>query len=244
MKFNFLYIFILIVFSSNGQNTKPLSELIITTDSGWPLVQDWIKNAEVAVEVLPRDLPNAENNLLKAQVTTRSPMGAVIYETGGIIIDKGLIRILGSGNKRLNRGMMDWNLNKSYKDDERPKFILIADDIFGGFFALNGGSLSNESLGKVFYLSPDTLKWENLDLSYSEFLNFCFSKKINEFYEDFKWKTFDKDILNFDNDNAFSFYPYLFTEEGKDVEKVSKKAVPIKEIWELYINLQKQLFKE
>lgn len=244
MKFNFLYIFILVIFSTNGQNTKPLSELINVSDSGWSLVQDWIKNAEVVVEVLPRDLPKAESNLLKAQVTTRSPMGAIIYETGGIIIEKGLIRILGSGNKKLDRGIMDWNCNKSYKADEKPKFILIADDVFGGFFALNGGFLSNESLGKVFYLSPDTLKWENLDLSYSEFLNFCFSKKIREFYEDFKWTTFDKDILNFDNDKAFSFYPYLFTEEGRNIEKISKKIVSIEEIWLLYNDLQKQLFKE
>jgi len=244
MKFNLLYIFILVVFSSNGQNTKPLSELINTSDSGWPLVQDWIKSAEVKVDVLPRDVSSAESNLLKAQITTRSPMGAVIYETGGIIIENGLLRILGSGNKKLDRGMMDWNLNKSFKNNEKPKFLLIADDVFGGFFAINGGALSDESLGKTFYLSPDTLKWENLDLSYSDFLNFCFSKKINEFYGDFKWKTFDKDILNFNNDKAFSFYPYLFTEEGKDIEKVSKKIVPIEEIWMMFNDLQKQLFKE
>lgn len=244
MKINFFYILILVVFSSNGQDLKSLSELINTSDSGWPLVQELIKSAEVKVEVLPRDLSDAESNLIKAQITTRSPMGAVIYETGGIIVEDGLLRILGSGNEKLNRGMMDWNLNKSFKKDEKPKFLLIADDIFGGFFAINGGALSSESLGKIFYLSPDTLVWENLDLSYSEFLTFCFSKRINEFYEDFKWKTFDKDILNFDNNKAFSFYPYLFTVEGKDIEKVLKKPVPVEELWILYNDLQKQLFKE
>jgi hypothetical protein len=244
MKINFLYIFILVVFSSNGQNIKPLSELINTSDSGWPLVQDWIKSAEVKVEILSRDLSSAESNLLKAQITTRSSMGSVVYETGGIIVENGLLRILGSGSKNLNRGIMDWNLNKSFKENEKPKFLLIADDIFGGFFGINGGALSNESIGKIFYLSPDSLKWENLDLSYSDFLNFCFSKKINKFYDAFKWKTFGEDTLKFDNDKAFSFYPYLFTEEGKDIEKVSKKMCSIQEIWELYNNLQKQLFKE
>ena len=129
------------VFLSNGQN-KPLSELINSADSGWSLVQEWLKNAEVKVEILPRDLLKAEDNLLKAQVSTRSPMGSVIYETGGIIVENGLLRILGSGNKNLNRGIMDWNLNKSYKDNDKPKFLLIADDIFGGFFAINGGSFS------------------------------------------------------------------------------------------------------
>lgn len=243
MKINFIYIFILVVSLSNGQSIKPLSELINSSDSSWPLVQEWIKNGTIKVEVLSRDLSKAESNLMKAQVSTRSPMGAVIYETGGLIIENGLLRILGSGNKSLNRGVMDWNLNKSFKENEKPKFLLIADDIFGGFFAINGGELSSESLGKVFYLSPDTLLWENLDLTYSDFLAFCFSKQINEFYADFKWKTFDKDILNFDNDKSFSFYPYLFTKEGKEIEKVSKKVVPIQELWELYNNLSKQLLK-
>lgn len=237
MKTTILYFLILIPFFSTGQNKKSLSELTNTSDPAWIFVKDWIKKTEVKVVVLPKEKTRADKEIETAQVTTHSPMGAVIYETGGIIIEDGIIRILGSGNTKLNRGLMEWNKDKSFTKDEKPKFLLIADDVFGGFFAINGGSLSPDYLGKVFYLAP-TLKWENLDLSYSDFLLFCFSKKINEFYSDFKWKTFDKDFIKTDFDKSFSFYPYLFTEEGKEIDKVTKKLVPISELWALYNDLQ------
>lgn len=50
------------------------------------------------MEILPRDPAAAEAELVKTQVTTRSVMGAVVYETGGILIDRGWLRILGSGS--------------------------------------------------------------------------------------------------------------------------------------------------
>lgn len=116
-------------------------------------------------------------------------MGAIIYETGGILINDGWLRILGSGSAKLNRGLMEWNKGKSIlKPGEQPPYLLIADDALGGFFAINAGQLSETDLGKVFYLSPDNLKWEPLGLSYSEFIVFCFSGDLKDFYKDLQWK--------------------------------------------------------
>ncbi|QBN19487.1 DUF2625 family protein [Flavobacterium nackdongense] len=243
MKTKLLYFLIFIPLITLGQNKKTLFELTNTNESAWKLVQNWIKNAEVKVVVLPKDIVRANIEIETAQVTTQSPMGAIIFETGGIIIESGIIRILGSGNVKLNRGLMEWNRNKSFSQEEKPKFLLIADDVFGGFFAINGGSFSSEYLGKVFYFAPDTLQWENLDLNYSDFLVFCFSKDINEFYSGFKWKTFDKSFNITDFDKSYSFYPYLFTEEGKDINSVTKNLVPISELWTLYNDLQNQFPK-
>jgi hypothetical protein len=139
MKTILVYFLILIPFFSVGQNKKSLSELTNTSDPAWIFVEDWIKKAEVKVVVLPKDKIRADKEIETAQVTTHSPMGAIIYETGGIIIEDGIIRILGSGNIKLNRGLMEWNRYKSFSKDERPKFLLVADDVFGGFFAINGG---------------------------------------------------------------------------------------------------------
>lgn len=44
---------------------------------------------------------SGETALLATQVTTRSPMGAVVYHTGGILVDHGWIRILGAGECKL-----------------------------------------------------------------------------------------------------------------------------------------------
>ena len=75
---------------------RTLEELINKEEPGWDLVQEWLQEAINSYEVLPRDAKRAETELLNAQITTRSPMGAIIYETGGILIDGGWIRLLGS----------------------------------------------------------------------------------------------------------------------------------------------------
>ena len=68
---------------------RPLRELINTEEPAWPDVQQWIANAKNQVEVLPVNSADRESALLALQVTTRSPMGAIVYETGGLLIDHG-----------------------------------------------------------------------------------------------------------------------------------------------------------
>ena len=68
---------------------KTLNELINTKESGWAVVKERLQEATNPYEILPKDIKRAEEELLRTQVTTRSPMGAIIYETGGILIDDG-----------------------------------------------------------------------------------------------------------------------------------------------------------
>ncbi len=241
MKSFIINIFLLVScfsFAQNG-NEKSLDELINVNDSAINLINDWAKKATVKVEILENDKSSAAKNLLWAQVSTRSSMGAIIYETGGIVIENGLLRIYGSGCQKLNRSIMDWNSGRAVFENNIPKYILIADDIFGGFYAINGGFFSNETLSKIYYFSPDTLQWENLNINYSDFILFSFSTKINQFLNAFKWETFDTNFNQSNYNQAFSFYPFLFTIEGKNIEKVDKKLVSVDEIWKLYNDLQK-----
>lgn len=112
-----------------------VSELINKTDPGWTYVKQWIDSARNKVEILPADIDKAKDALYKIQVTTRSPMGAIVYMTGGLLIDNGWIRILGSGDSRLPRSLPDWNKGKTFKDFGQPApYLIIADDAIGGFF--------------------------------------------------------------------------------------------------------------
>jgi hypothetical protein len=227
-----------------GQTNKlrPLSELINTKEPAWTdFLQQWIKDAKNHVEVLPKNKEKADSSLYKSQVTTRSPMGAVVYETGGILIDHGWIRILGSGDKKLDRNLMDWNKGKTYQNlGEQLPYLLIADDVLGGFFAINAGGLDANGIGKVFYFAPDDLLWTSTNLSYTEFLNFCFSGDLKKFYENLYWTGWEKDIKSIDGTQGFSFFPFLCTVEGKDINKDSRKAVPIQELWLLQNDLRKK----
>ena len=223
---------------------RPLSELINTQEPYWDIIVASLKTAKNKVEVLPKIITSADSALYETQVTTRSPMGAVVHETGGILIDHGWIRILGSGSAKLNRTLMGWNKGKSYKDDKTAMpFLLIADDVMGGFYAINNGGISNDpkNMRKVFYFSPDNLMWEPMNKGYGEFLDFCFNGDIKAYYKTFYWDGWEKDIEQVSGNQGMSCIPYLFTKEGKDVNKVSRKAVSIEELWFHYQDLAKQL---
>ncbi|MEO8587829.1 MAG: DUF2625 domain-containing protein [Flavobacteriales bacterium] len=227
----------LTVFAQQPQGRRSLEELINRNEPGWDLVQKWIKEAKNAVEVLPSDPVRADSALLQAQVTTRSPMGAIIHGSGGILVDHGWIRILGSSNARLGRSVMEWNRGKSFeKIGERPSFLLVADDALGGFFAINAGALDTTDMGKVFYFGPENLTWVSTGLAYSEFLVFCFSGDLNDFYQGLRWKGWESEVGRLDGDQAFHCVPYLFTAEGKNIAQVDRKAVPIQELWDLYMS--------
>lgn len=231
-----------LTFTVTAQNKmKSAEELIDKADPGWTIVQDWIKTAKNKVEVLPVDAVNAKETLYKTQVTTRSTMGAVVFMTGGILIDDGWIRILGSGNSKFNRTLPDWNKGKSFKEfGEKPSFLLIADDAIGGFYLLNGGGLGKD-LGKVYYFSPDNLEYEPLDISYSEFLGFCFNNDLDKFYDGNRWDGWRKDVSKLKGDQVYNFYPFLWTTEGSDINKNTRNVIPIEEQYSLNLELRKQL---
>jgi hypothetical protein len=137
---------------------RTLRDLINTVDPAWPLVQEWIRNARNHVEVLPAQRERSEATLVYLQVTTRSPLGAVALETGGMFIDHGWLRILGSGHQRMQGTLQTWNSPEHMPAEDRLNdALLIAHDVVGGFYALNGGAFAG-TLGNVFYFAPDTLR--------------------------------------------------------------------------------------
>jgi hypothetical protein len=220
---------------------RPLEDLINNKEPGWPLVQEWINGAKNKVEVLACDTVKAKDALFKTQVTTRSPMGAIVYSTGGILVDDGWIRILGSGSIRLSRSLPEWNKGKSLTEyGQRAPFYLVADDAMGGFFAINGGGLGKDA-GKMYYLAPDNLEWEPMEKTYTEFLLFCFSGDLAKFYSDYRWKDWRKEVAFLPGDKTFNFYPPLWTKEGKDINKSSRKAIPIEEQYNYTLDMKKQL---
>jgi hypothetical protein len=214
---------------------KPLHELINRDDPGWPLVRQWVAEAANPVEVLPPpDDPARERALLDTQITTRSPMGAIIYESGGIIIDHGWLRILGSGPPRLPRSLPSWNFKRSFSvHGQPPPFLLIADDVVGGFFAVDGGALGLER-GKVCYFAPGTLAWESMHLGYSEFLVWCFRGDLAKYYEDVRWPGWQDETREVRGDQAFSIYPFLSC-SGPPIGERSRRAINIAEIYDLHI---------
>jgi hypothetical protein len=220
---------------------RPVDQLINRTDPGWRVVKQWVDSAKNKVEILPVDTSKAKDALYKTQVTTRSIMGAIVYSTGGILIDNGWIRILGSGSSKMQRTLPDWNKGKAFKEfGERPAFFLVADDAAGGYFAINYGSFGKD-LDSIYYLSPDKLEWEPLEMNYEDLIWFCFSGDLKKFYQGIRWNSWQKDIQTLKADEVFHILPPLWSKEGKDVEKSLRKPVPAEEQFSYNLQLRKEM---
>lgn len=220
---------------------RTLKDLLNIEDPAWGIVKEWINLAKNKVEILPCKRQDAEEALLNTQVTIRSMMGAIVYETGGLLIDKGWIRILGAGCEQLKRSLPEWNKGKTFGEYGEPApYLLIADDAVGGFFAINGGYLGDDT-GNIYYFAPDSLEWEALEITYSQFLLFCFDNNLNEFYSNLRWKGWEDDLSTLKPDYAFNFVPFLWTKEGSDINKVSRKVIPVREVYDFNMEMKSTL---
>lgn len=167
-------------------------------------------------------------------------MGAVIHKTGGILVDSGWLRLLGAGSPRLPRSLPDWNRTAlGTTVDSGLPFLLVADDVIGGFFAVDGGGLAGPP-GSVFYLAPDTLEWEQIAPTYTDFLCFVFSGDIDKFYEGLRWPGWHTEIQTVSGDEGLSVYPFLWS-DGPAIAERSRKPVPISELWALTLEMRHQL---
>lgn len=215
----------------------------MTDHPAWPEVRGWVAEATNSVEVLPVDGSARDSALLKLQVTTRSPMGAIVHETGGLLVDGGWLRILGSGHPRLPRTLPGWNEGRTWhKADAPPPCLMVADDILGGLFAINGGGLAGKP-GNVHYFAPDTLGWEDLEMGYSDFVWWALKGNLAEFYESFRWPDWEREVASLGGDQAFSFFPFLWA-DGPHIAERTRGVVSMNEVFHLHLETLEQLAPE
>lgn len=213
---------------------RTLGQLLDVDEAAWPFLCDCFAHSRNMVEVLSASALARGEALLETQVSVRSTLGAIVYETGGLLIDHGWLRILGSGHPRLPRTLPDWNRGRTSGPDGNTGFYLVADDVVGGFFALNGGGLGNGK-NEIFYLSPDSLTWEPMRLSYTAFLHWALMGDLHSYYMSFRWLDWEADALAVNGDRAISFYPIL-SAPGPRLERRRRGTVPVAELYDLHLN--------
>lgn len=175
------------------------------------------------------------------QVTTRSPLGAVALETGGMLIDHGWLRFLGSGHERMRGDLCSWNTSGAILESHLLKgACLVAYDVLGGFFALNGEAFAGD-LGNAFYFAPDNLRWKNTHLSYSQLLQWALDGDVSLFYQGMRWPGWESNISSLSGDRGMSIFPLLCTEPEIPVSERSRRTVPMYELWHLHLDLAQQL---
>ena len=177
--------------------------------------------------------------LNKMGIDEHSALGQVVANTYGITVN-GYIRILGSGDGITSYNIMDYNIElEKYFDSGK---LIVANDIFGGLFAINTENQDYNS-GDILYFAPDTLEWENLEITYIELLEFVSSDDINLFYKNFKWSKFEKYIQEVNYNQGILIYPFLWSKEC-NIEKADKKIVPFSELTLINIDYKNKFKNE
>ncbi len=217
---------------------RSLEELVDTADPSYPLIERWVADASIAVTLLPVERRAAEATLLALQVTTRSGLGGLAFHTGGVLVDGGWLRVLGGGSPRLARSLVSWN-QIGAPQVRMPGAMLVGDDALGGVFAIDGGAFGNRD-GKVWYMAPDTLEWECLDMGHMDWLHWTLTGDLAGFYESMRWPGWEAEVAALTGDQVISVYPPLWA-AGASVAERKRAAVPVEEMWQLQLDLRRQL---
>lgn len=199
-----------------------MAELSDVEAPAWPLIQAEIAASERPVSVFPVARRAGEICLEQLQVTTRSALGALALNCGGLLVDRGWLRILGGGAPGLPSLAAVNGIDDS--STPRPGFMVVAIDVLGGRFAINGGALPGDP-GKVSYFAPDSLTWEPLDLGHGALVSWALSDEVDTFYETARWSTWEDDIDEVRLDQAIQSYPPPFTKEGQPPNPVTRRTV-------------------
>lgn len=222
---------------------KSLDELVVRTNSAWVLVQEWIAASPRSVSVLPVDAEAASQILLALQVSTRSPMGAVAYHTGGLLLDHGWVHILGAGVSQATGSLLSWNGPETspYLGASTGRLIVAVDTV-GGSFAVNAGAFHGTA-GQMYYFAPDTLRWENLNIGYSAFLEWALTGDTETFYEAYRWNGWEDEVAILACNQGISIYPPLWA-DGEAISQRSRKAIALRELVEVQWHFNKELHIE
>ncbi|MGC4784918.1 DUF2625 family protein [Micromonospora zamorensis] len=199
--------------------------------SEWAEISALVAAAPYPVEVLPADPERATACLTALEITTRSWLGAVVANSGGLVIDHGWLRVLGGGHD----GLPDVTAEMD-ADDGR---LIVAYDVMGGQFAWLPAEPGARPT--VHYFGPEDLAWHDLELGYGDWLHAMLAGAVTQFYEGLRWPGWEAEAASVALDEGISALPPPWTREGKDLSVVSRKPIRLAELVSVHQEFARQL---
>ncbi|WP_157387759.1 DUF2625 family protein [Nocardia terrae] len=220
---------------------RNIDELIDTDDPAWPELAGKISDSAIPVEVLPATPARARDALYRLQVTARSVLGGLVLNTGGLVVDHGWLRILGGGHGDLPDVATMNRMADPEPGRESPGALVVAVDVLGGMFAINGGALPGNP-GGICYFGPDTLAWQPLGGGHSSFVDWVLRGGLEDFYADLRWDGWAAETENLPPDQGLAIYPPLWSAEGRgDIAATSRRGCPLPELTAQHLDTAGQM---
>ena len=182
--------------------------------SAWSQVDTWIAESSRRVEVLPAE--RGAETLRLLGISDRSTLGAVAAKSGGILVDRGWLRLLGGGSDRLP-SLAEWaGLAAQVVVEPVDRGLCVAFDAVGGFFVLLAQT------ERVHAFLPDTLEWQDTGLGYSQFVHWTLHGEVERYYDDLRRPGWQEAVATLAPDEALS------------IHEAHGTTRPIAELWALY----------
>ncbi|WP_238649942.1 DUF2625 family protein [Paenibacillus piscarius] len=209
---------------------RSVTELVDVENHAWEEIRKLLSQGPRTYRLAPAEPEAAARTLVRLQVSTKSYLGAVAYETGGIVFEHGWLTLLGAGAEGICGSLASWNgLEETQDIQALPGLLVVAYDAAGGFFGLDTGRFGQS--GHIYYYAPDAQVWENTELNYSGFISWLAEGDLDLFYETFRWEGWEEEMQQLAPDQVFGYYPPLWTKEGSG-SRSSKTPLPLLEAWE------------
>ncbi|MEK5260969.1 MULTISPECIES: DUF2625 domain-containing protein [Paenibacillus] len=212
-------------------HTLTVDELMDQDNHAWEEVRNILQEGNNPYRIVPAESESVRgDSLYRLQVSTKSYLGTVAYETGGIIFDHGWITLLGAGGPEIYGSLASWNgLQEPASVAALGGMLIVAYDAAGGFFGLDTGKFGRS--GHIHYFAPDALEWESTELAYSGFLSWLAEGDLGLFYQTFRWNGWQSDMEQLQPGEVFAYYPPLWTQEGGG-ETSHKSPIALTEAWQ------------
>jgi hypothetical protein len=170
-------------------------------------------------------------------------LGASAYHLGGLLIDSGWLRVLGCGHAECA-----WSITAATREvgldqgNSPPHGLVVAVDVLGGLFAINGGFLTDVPLGHIAYFGPDTLLWADLGSGHTAWLHAMLDTPYRtDFYADIRWNGWENQVASLPANHGLSIYPPLYTRESRPIEATRRAAVRVPELVDIALLTARQL---
>ncbi|MFF3956444.1 DUF2625 family protein [Streptomyces sp. NPDC001890] len=229
---------------------REIDELVNVDDPAWTELQKMLASSSVPVQVLPADVDEGRRSLLQMQVSARSMLGALMLNTGGLVVDNGWVRVFGGGSVAVG-GLPGLAQVNRFPTDFDPVWhpatgLVVGHDVVGGVFALNGGDPAATGRpgapGQMTYFAPDTLAWEAMEMGHSGWVSWLLSGRLETFYDGLRWPGWREEAAALDFSQGISVYPFLWSKEAHaDLAATSRRPVTMREVMGVAADFARQM---
>ncbi|WUD76678.1 DUF2625 domain-containing protein [Streptomyces sp. NBC_00510] len=218
---------------------RQIDELTDVDTPAWPELAAVLTGGPVAARVLPGDRGEGRRCLLQLQVTARSALGALVLNTGGVLLDDGWVRVFGGG-PAAGGGLPSLGQVNRFPAVLDPAWhpgtaLVVGHDAVGGVFALNGHAPAAAGRpgapGQMTYFAPDTLAWEAMETGYSGWVTWLLSGRLETFYDGLRWPGWREEAAALTPSQGIAVYPFLWSQEAHaDLAATTRQAVAMSQV--------------